>query len=223
MAACSRSPPATLEFSASHFVIDPVSGLLRQIPNVISAIRILLVLPIAAALVSHRLPAAIALFAAAAVSDAADGFLAKRYGWQTELGAVLDPAADKLLLAAVFVTLAYLRLIPLWLMAAAVARDVIIVTGALLYRLCLGPLAMRPSVISKLNTLCQVAFIMAVIGREEFSLPPDWVVLVLGALVFVTTVISGIDYVLIYGLRAWSHTRLRPAGRAAAQAGGRRS
>jgi cardiolipin synthase len=175
------------------------------------------------ALVNHRLTATIALFAVAALSDAADGFLAKRYGWQTELGAVLDPAADKLLLATVFVTLAYLRLIPLWLTAAAVARDVIIVTGALLYRFCLGPLAMRPSVISKLNTLCQVAFIMAVIGREEFSLPPGWVALVLGALVFVTTVISGIDYVLIYGLRAWSQTRLRAAGSSAASVGDRRS
>jgi cardiolipin synthase len=212
-----------MEFSASHFVIDRVSGSLRQIPNVISSIRILLVVPIAVALVNHRLPATIALFALAALSDAADGFLAKRYGWQTELGAVLDPAADKLLLATVFVTLAYLRLIPWWLMAAAVARDAIIVTGALLYRFCLGPLAMRPSVISKLNTLCQVAFIMAVIGKEEFSFPPGWVVLVLGALVFVTTVISGIDYVLIYGLRAWSQTRLRAAGSSAAPVGDRRS
>ena len=72
----------------------------------------------------------IVLFGVAAVSDAADGFLAKRFGWQTALGAVLDPAADKLLLATVFVTLAVLRLIPLWLMAAALARDIIIVLGA---------------------------------------------------------------------------------------------
>jgi cardiolipin synthase len=212
-----------MEFSASHFVIDRVSGSLRQIPNVISAIRILLVVPIAVALLNHRLPATIALFALAALSDAADGFLAKRYNWQSELGAVLDPAADKLLLATVFVVLAYLRLIPLWLMITAVARDAIIVTGALLYRFCLGPLAMHPSVISKLNTLCQAAFIMAVIGREQFSLPPSWVVLVLGALVFATTVISGIDYVLVYGLRAWSQTRPRAAGGGAAPVGDRRS
>src|SRR5580698_11191293 len=207
MAACSRSPPATMGSSAFHFAVSPVSGSLRQIPNLISSIRILLVVPIAVALVHHRLPAAIALFALAAVSDVADGFLAKRFGWQSELGAVLDPAADKLLLATVFVTLAYLRLIPLWLMVVAVARDGIIVLGALLYRFCVSRLAMRPSSVSKFNTLCQAAFIMAVIGKEEFSLPPDWVVLVLGALVFVTTVVSGIDYVLIYGRRAWSGTR----------------
>ena len=203
-----------MEFSASHFDVDRVSGSLRQIPNVISAIRILLVVPIAVALLNHRLPATIALFALAALSDAADGFLAKRFGWQSELGAVLDPAADKLLLATVFVVLAYLHLIPLWLMATAVARDAIIVTGALIYRFYLGPLAMHPSVVSKLNTLCQAAFIIAVIGKEEFSLPPGWVVLVLGALVFVTTVISGIDYVLIYGRRALGFAKPRAAARA---------
>jgi cardiolipin synthase len=210
-------------FSAFHCVINPVSGSLRQLPNLISSIRILLVVPIAVTLLNHRLPATIALFGVAALSDAADGFLAKRYGWQSELGAVLDPAADKILLATVFVTLAYLRLIPLWLMAVVVARDAIIVLGALLYRFCVGALAMSPSVISKFNTLCQVAFIMAVIGKEEFSLPAGWVVLVLGALVFVTTVISGIDYVLIYSRRAWSGARLRSADNGAARRGDRRS
>jgi cardiolipin synthase len=208
-------------FSAFHFVISRVSRSLRQIPNVISSIRIVLVAPIAVALVHHQLMTAIALFAMAALSDAADGFLAKRFGWQSELGAVLDPAADKLLLVTAFVTLAYLRLVPLWLMAAAVARDAIIVLGALLYRYCLGPLAMRPSMVSKFNMLCQVAFIMTVVGREEFGVPPAWGVTVLGALVFVTVVISGIDYVLIYGRRALNPARLgtvelagsRPASR----------
>src|SRR3984885_13793952 len=169
-------------FCAFNFSINRVSSSLRHLPNVITAIRILLVVPIAVALANHRLATTIALFGLAALSDAADGFLAKHFGWQSELGAVLDPAADKLLLATVFVVLAYLHLIPLWLMATAVARDAIIVTGALLYRFYLGPLAMHPSVVSKLNTLCQAAFIIAVIGKEEFSLPPGWVVLVLGAL-----------------------------------------
>ena len=176
----------------------------RQIPNVITTIRILLVAPIAVALAHHQLLIAILLFGIAATSDLADGFLAKRFGWQSELGAVLDPAADKLLLATVFVTLAYLGLVPLWLMAAAVARDAIIVLGALLYRLCFGLLNVRPSVVSKFNTLCQAAFIMAVVGRAEFSIPPASVVMWLGALVFVTVTVSGIDYVLIYGRRALS-------------------
>jgi cardiolipin synthase len=186
-----------------------VSRSLRQIPNVITTIRILLVAPIAVALAHHQLLTTIVLFGIAALSDLADGFLAKRFSWQSELGAVLDPAADKLLLATVFVTLAYLGLVPLWLMAAAVARDAVIVLGALLYRWCFGALNVRPSVVSKFNTLCQAAFILAVVGRAEFSLPPAWLVTLLGALVFVTVTVSGIDYVLIYGRRALGLRRPR--------------
>ncbi|GAC1303765.1 MAG: CDP-alcohol phosphatidyltransferase family protein [Steroidobacteraceae bacterium] len=192
-----------------------MSGLRRQIPNLISAIRILLVAPIAASLMQHRLALTIGLFGAAALSDAADGFLAKRYGWQSELGAVLDPAADKLLLTTVFITLAYLKLVPPWLMAVAVARDAIIVLGALFYRYLFGALQVHPSVVSKFNTLCQAAYIMAVVGREEFSVPPAWVVTLGGALVFVTVAISGIDYVLIYGRRAWSQSRVAAVPRVA--------
>jgi cardiolipin synthase len=179
---------------------------LRQLPNVISTFRILLVAPVAVALAHHRLALAIVLFGVAAVSDAADGFLAKRFGWQTSLGAILDPAADKLLLVTVFVTLAYVKLVPLWLMAAAVARDVVIVGGALMYRYWIGPLTARPTIISKLNTLCQAAFILAVVGSVQFGVPPVPVIIALGAMVFVTVVISGIDYVLVYGRRALAHS-----------------
>ena len=186
----------------------------RHIPNVISSIRILLVAPIAVALMHHQLVTTMALFGVAAVSDAADGYLAKRNGWQSELGAVLDPLADKLLLVTVFITLAYMRLVPLWLMVAAVARDVIIVSGALLYRICFGALSVRPSVVSKFNTLCQAAYIMAVVGKEELSIPPVWMVTALGAMVFVTVMVSGMDYVMIYGRRALSLAKPRAAARA---------
>ena len=175
---------------------------MRHIPNIISVLRILLVAPIALALFHGRLSLSVMLFALAAISDAADGFLAKRFGWQSELGAVLDPIADKLLLATVFVTLSLLKLVPLWLMAAAVARDVIIVSGAAAYRWFIGPLTAHPSFISKINTLCQALFILAVVCRAKFMLPPEWVVTWLGALVFATVVVSGIDYVLVYGRRA---------------------
>ncbi len=185
----------------------------RQIPNVITATRILLVVPIAAALAQHQLLISIALFGIAALSDVADGFLAKKFGWQSALGAMLDPLADKLLLATVFITLAYLGLVPLWLMAAAVARDTVIVVGAVLYRWCFGALNMRPSVVSKFNTVCQAVFILAVVGRAEFSVPPALGVMLLGALVFTTVTVSGIDYVVIYGRRALS---LRPSAGAPA-------
>ncbi len=201
-------------FCAFNCVADRVSWSPRHIPNIISTIRILLVAPIAVALADRQLVTAILLFGVAALSDAADGFLAKRHGWQSELGAVLDPAADKLLLVTLFITLAYMKLVPPWLMVAAVARDVIIVAGALVYRHLFGPLNVRPSMVSKFNTMCQAAFILTVVGREEFSAPPAWVALVLGALVFVTVVISGIDYILIYGRRALSLSKPRAVARA---------
>jgi cardiolipin synthase len=174
----------------------------RHIPNIISVIRILLVVPIAIALARLQLSLAALLFFIGAASDGADGYLARRFGWQSELGGVLDPIADKLLLATAFVTLAYLKLVPLWLMAAAVGRDVIIVAGAIAYRTLIGPLTAHPSLISKINTLCQAAYILAVLSRAKFGEPPEWVASWLGALVFATVIVSGIDYVLVYGKRA---------------------
>jgi cardiolipin synthase len=191
----------------------------RHIPNGITAVRILLVVPIALALLHGELITTIALFGAAAVSDAADGFLAKRFGWQSEVGSVLDPAADKLLLATVFVVLAVLHWVPLWLMAAAVARDLIIVSGAIAYRVSFGPIDTRPSAVSKLNTLCQALYILSVVARQEFAAPPAWVVVMLGAFTFVTIAVSGIDYVLRYGEAALREARLR---RATLRAGGSR-
>jgi cardiolipin synthase len=183
--------------------------MLRQIPNLITCFRILLIAPIAVALLHHEQLIALGLFFLAAASDLVDGFIAKRYGWQSALGGVLDPAADKLLLATCFVVLAVMDLVPLWLMATAVARDLIIVGGAVAYRLWLGPVEARPSNLSKLNTLCQALFIVCVIARQQFSQPDAWAIVTLGALTFLTTAVSGIDYVLRYGKAALEESRSR--------------
>src|SRR5206468_3111337 len=137
-----------------------------------------------------------------------DGFLARRYGWQTELGGLLDPIADKLLLATLFVTLALLGSVPVWLTAVVIARDVIIVLGAAAYRIVLGPVVGRPSRVSKLNTVCQAAYILVVIGGPQFAWPSLWQKL-LGALVFVAAVVSGLDYVLVYSRAALEQARAR--------------
>jgi cardiolipin synthase len=99
-------------------------------------------------------------------------------------------------------------------MATAVARDLVIVLGAIAYRLRLGPLEAHPSLVSKLNTLCQAAYILGVVAREQFGFPPGWCVMALGALTFVTTVISGMDYVLRYGQAAMAQSRSRRSGSA---------
>ena len=181
---------------------------LRQLPNLISSIRIILVVPIAISLAHHRPVTTLWLFGVAAASDAVDGFLAKRFGWQSELGGLLDPIADKLMLATVFVMLTLLGTVPAWLTLAVLARDAVIVLGAASYRLLLGPVPARPSTVSKLNTLCQVAFILSVIGGQLFPWTAAWTV-PLGALVFVTVSVSGLDYVLVYGRQAAAQARLR--------------
>ncbi len=175
-----------------------MSARLRQLPNLISAARILLVLPIGIALTRRDWPVAIGLIVIATLSDGADGYLAKRFAWRTKLGAVLDPAADKLLVATVFVVLALQGGVPMWLMAAAVGRDLGIVAGALVYRLRFGPLRVRPSAVSKLNTLCQLCYVLCVVLRREIDWPRAWVETALGALALVTIVVSGLDYALTY-------------------------
>ncbi len=154
--------------------------------------------PIAWALLHHALMTTLCLFVAAAVSDGADGLLAKRFGWQSDLGALLDPVADKLLLVTLLVTLAILKIVPVWLMGVAVTRDLVIVIGAVAYRYWCGPLKLRPTLISKLNTMVQLLFIVSVVGQQLFALPHIFS-LALGAAVFVTVIVSGMDYVITYG------------------------
>jgi cardiolipin synthase len=178
---------------------------LRHIPNLITVIRILLVVPTAIALVHQQLMTTLMLFAVAAASDVIDGFLARYFKWQSTLGSILDPIADKLLLATMFITLAVLKMVPLWLMSASLLRDVVIVSGAAAYRFFIGPVSAHPSRVSKFNTLCQGAFVLVVVAIAAFDWPPPWVSMGLGALAFVTTVISGADYVLTYGRLAARH------------------
>jgi cardiolipin synthase len=185
--------------------------MLRQLPNAICLARLALVIPIAWTLLHDDPASTLWLFGAAAVSDGADGFLAKRFGWQSDLGAFLDPLADKVLLVTVFVTLAWMDLVPLWLVLLAVGRDVVIVAGALAYKLVMGSVQIEPRMSSKINTAAQLGFVLVVICRQAFSLPPLWMATALGAAMTVMTVISGIDYVMTYGSRARAAVRARRA------------
>ncbi|MGC1728393.1 MAG: CDP-alcohol phosphatidyltransferase family protein, partial [Steroidobacteraceae bacterium] len=176
----------------------------RHLPNLICLIRIALVWPIAVALAAGEQMAALSLFVAAAASDGLDGYLAKRFNWTSELGKFLDPLADKLLLVTVFVESAWLGLVPWWLTAAVLARDVLIALGALVYRLWFGALRGRPTILSKVNTAAQLLYVMLVMLNASAGLPPrDF--LDAGALItLATTVISGLHYVQIFMRRVWT-------------------
>lgn len=177
---------------------------MRHLPNLICIGRIALVWPIVAALYGEQYTLAVVLFGIAAISDGLDGFLAKRFGWTSELGKFLDPLADKLLLVTVFVSATWLGMVPWWLAAAAVARDVMIALGALIFRLWFGPLQGRPTIISKINTLLQLAYLLGVMTLAAFNFPPQAWLAVLAVATLVTTVLSGADYLYAFTRRAWT-------------------
>ena len=181
---------------------------MRHLPNLICLLRIALVWPTLAAVRSGAYAAALALFVVAALSVGLDGYLAKRFGWTSALGRVLDPLADKLLLMSVFVAGAWLGLIPWWLSAAVVARDVMIGLGALVYRLWFGPLHGRPTVVSKVNTAAQLLYVAFVLLHAACGQPPQAFMDAAGVITFATTVLSGVHYLVTFTRRAW----LLPAG-----------
>ena len=176
---------------------------MRHLPNIICLVRLALIWPVAMALSGGRYGFALALFVLAAISDGLDGYLAKRFNWISDLGRFLDPAADKLLLVTVFVESTWLGLVPWWLTAAAVARDVIIALGALVYRAWFGPLRGRPTIISKINTAAQLLYLMAVMLGAAAAFPPPYVLRALALTVLITTVLSGLNYVQAFTRRAW--------------------
>ena len=125
---------------------------MNALPNYLSALRIVLVIPIAWLLWQQQVMSAFWLMLVAGLSDALDGFLARRYGWQTELGSLLDPLADKFLVAAMYLVFTLHELIPVWLVALILTRDILILLGAGVYRGVFGDLTVNPSLLSKTNT-----------------------------------------------------------------------
>jgi len=175
---------------------------LLWLPNAISSLRILLVAPILLLILNDHYAWALLLFFVAGFSDGIDGYLAKRYDWHTRLGALLDPVADKLLVAGTFITLTYTQNIPVWLTAVVILRDVVIVGGAAAYNFIVKPVQGEPTKISKLNTALQLLFLLFVLSRAGFGWPDEISITVLGAAIVITVVISGVDYVLSWSRRA---------------------
>ncbi|EXJ14655.1 CDP-alcohol phosphatidyltransferase family protein [Imhoffiella purpurea] len=174
----------------------------RDIPNIISVLRLIAVIPVVYLLLAKEFGWALLLFAAAGASDGLDGFLAKHYGWQSRLGGILDPLADKALLICCFLVLGALGLIPLWLVLAVIFRDLVIVGGAVLYNYRVAELEAAPILVSKLNTLIQILLVVAVIIHAGVHPLPDLLLSVLVWSCLVTVVVSGAQYVWIWGRKA---------------------
>jgi len=168
---------------------------LKYIPNMICVARIILVAPIVWSLFEERYALALGLILIAGLSDALDGYLARRFDWRTRLGGLLDPAADKLLMFAAFVTLAWVGLVPVWFSAIVVGRDVIIISGSIFYQLTVAPIHGEPTGASKLNTVFQILFVLLTISHAWLAQPPMLALQLLGAAILVTIAISTVQYV----------------------------
>ena len=173
------------------------------IPNAITVARVLASLPLFWLLEERHYVAAFWLAIAAGASDAVDGIIAKRFGWQSVLGGILDPVADKLLLTAGFLGIWWNHPELTWLVALVLSRDLVILAGAFAWWRLIGAFTPEPSGISKATTLAQLVFVAMVLARlaghpvAESWIPP--LALATGAV----TLISGLDYVVRYGARAW--------------------
>src|SRR5665647_1056765 len=172
------------------------AGIALSIPNLITLGRILLVPVVVWAIISPgTMWIAFVLFVVAGVSDAVDGFLAKRFDMTTELGAYLDPLADKALIVSIYITLGINGAIPRWLVILVVSRDILIVGGIMLSWLIGNPLKIKPLVVSKLNTLAQILFACVVLGTLGFGIQAATLTLVLMGLVAALTLLSVAAYV----------------------------
>jgi cardiolipin synthase len=185
----------------------------RQIPNIISILRILLVIPTGYFLWEGRYHYALLVFLIAGVSDGLDGALARRYGWTTRLGMILDPLGDKLLLTVSYLMLGLLDRLPTWLVALVIGRDVFISVGALVYRWWIEDVPMSPLLVSKINTAVQIALVLLLIYQLS-SLPaadmiPTSFIKVMIFAVALTTASSGLAYFVVWGRRALFSLRAR--------------
>lgn len=174
------------------------STLYINIPNFITLARVLSVPVIFWLLVSGNSRLAFIIFVCAGVSDAVDGYLAKRFNWKTELGAYLDPLADKLLIVSIYIALGVSNEIPLWLVIAVVSRDILILTAVLLSWLLDRPVHIKPLTISKINTAAQIILAATVLADEAFTLGLDTTRLILVWITGASTVLSLAAYI-----KAW--------------------
>jgi cardiolipin synthase len=165
-----------------------------SIPNLITLGRIILVPIVVWAISSGAMWVAFVLFLTAGVSDAVDGFLAKRFRMTTVLGSYLDPLADKALLVSIYVTLGINGLVPRWLVILVVSRDVMIVGGVMLSWLVGTPVKMKPLIVSKLNTVAQIVLASVVLGSLGYGVQIPAVTNALMGLVAATTLLSVAAY-----------------------------
>ncbi len=174
---------------------------LSFLPNLITIARILFIVPLVICLLNEDYKNALLIFFLAGLSDGIDGFLAKRFNWKSRFGAILDPIADKLLLVSTMLLLALNKELSWWLFGLVTLRDLVIVIGATVYHKKLGPYEMQPSRLSKANTFFQILLLVSLLVNLGLFILPAWLITILLITVYITTVSSGVHYVVLWGSR----------------------
>ena len=171
-----------------------MSGLFKHLPNLLTGLRLASAPAVALLLIGRDNLAALSIFALAGLSDAADGFLAKRFGFATRFGRYLDPAADKLLMLASFLTLTLMGIAPWWLTAIVIGRDLAIILGVVLVVLLDLPVNVEPLFVGKISTACQIGYVFFALVLLSFGI--DWPVVLKVAAVATAaaTVLSWLAY-----------------------------
>ncbi|MFC4270242.1 CDP-alcohol phosphatidyltransferase family protein [Sneathiella chungangensis] len=167
-----------------------------NIPNSITLIRMIMVPIIVWLILAEQMYAAFLAFLLAGASDALDGLIAKQFDLVTPLGTYLDPLADKILLVSIYVTLGVQQDLPSWLVILVVSRDILIVGAILLTFLLELNIAIVPSKLSKLNTFCQISLAAIVLGDLGLDMGFSGLIELFVYIVSVTTVLSGLTYIL---------------------------
>lgn len=168
------------------------------IPNIITIMRFLLVPAVVYAMLHGHGLAAFLLFLGAGISDGVDGFIARRFNQRSELGAWMDPLADKLLLVTVFVMLGMSGILPDWLIILVVSRDVLIIGAVILASVMSQPMEADPIFVSKANTAAQITLAAVALGSMAFDLPLATVMNGLVIAVAVLTIVSAASYFRIW-------------------------
>lgn|SRR6185312_903270 len=187
--------------------------MIRHLPNFLTTLRLAAAPATAGLLAAGHFNAALGIFAFAGLSDAADGFLAKRFGLSTRLGRFLDPAADKALMLAVFITLAVLDDVPAWLAAVVIGRDALILLGLAIAVAVQAPIGVQPLLIGKLSTALQVIYIGWHLASLAFQFPTGSTSPADAYLVGIVALASGAAYLSVW-FRGMRSIRFRDVRRA---------
>ncbi|MGE4069788.1 MAG: CDP-alcohol phosphatidyltransferase family protein [Lysobacterales bacterium] len=175
---------------------------LRHLPNALSVLRLLMAVPIALLVVYDESVLAMALFITAGATDGIDGWLAKRYHWQSQLGGWLDPLADKALVLSVCIALTAHGDLPYWLLGLIAIRDLVIVSGAVAFHFNYAPLHAAPTIVGKITTAALLLLVVLLLWQNVQAQIPTWLIETLILACAGLLLVSGVDYVRRWSIKA---------------------